>query len=288
MGEATATLDGITSTSTTDSAADINAALGVTVDAPAAAAEPDEGANEDVVDTPPAAGDPPADQAAPHKRSFAGRISQLTQERKAERARADALAAELEAIRRTIPAEKPAPKESDFSDYSSLEDAKSRHIFEQGYREQRIREQQAGAAARAALEQASIEASYNERLETVKKSVPDFEATVNRQDIVVTPEMRVSIFESPVGPQLAYFFGKHPEEAARISELRGSAALREIGKLEARLEVVDNGPTPSAYTPAPTPPKPLGGGATTASKLPLDHPDVTFKEYEQRRAAGER
>jgi hypothetical protein len=292
-----ATVDGASLASTTDSLEAINALM--TPEAPAAPAAPEAPA---AGDTPPAEQAdedvPPPDQDASnagrqlnaHKRSLQGRINDLTGKWRQEQNAREALERELAALR-TPPQPRAAPKPEDFQDYEQFDRAQTQHIADETYRSHRIAEQQQAAAARAQAEQDAVLRAHQDRIAQAKAELPDFEATVNKP-IPISPELRHSILESDIGPHIAYHLGKHPEEAERLSQLAGSAALREIGKLEARLEsaLASSKPGPAQavnYEPAPAPIKPVGGGAT-ATKLPLDHPDVSFKEYEQRRAAGER
>lgn len=290
------THEGSTLTSTTDTEAEIQAALGVVPPAsgappespagdPASPEAPDEDLTADA-----ATGDQAASEAGKvlgeRRRSAQARINEITAKHREAERRARVAEARLAALS-TIPAATPPPQEKDFSDYDLLDDAKRKHAAEEVYRKHELAKHEAATRAGAEAEQAITVSAYQERLAAVVATTPDFEATVN-QPIDISPEMRVSIFESEVGPQLAYFFGKHPDEAARICSLRGTAALREIGRIEARLDAASHGPAPRATLAAPPPIKPLGGGATSASRLPLDHPDVSQAEYNRRRDAGER
>ena len=79
-----------------------------------------------------------------------------------------------------------------------------------------------------------------------------------------------------------YHLSQNPEECDRIAGLNPMMAIKEMGKLEARLEDASTGPSSSGFsvTKAPRPIKPVGGGAT-ASTARLD--DLPYQEYKRQR-----
>jgi hypothetical protein len=290
--EVTEAVDGQTLASTTNTPAELQAALGITSDAPPADT-PD--TDTDELEAP--APDAPVDQAASdagrtlakRRGSFQSRINELTREREDERRRREALERELETLRRPLMTPPlPEPREQDYDNYAELEKAKFDYAADQNYRRNRLAEQQAAEAALAQASQDDAQRAFQDRIARAKSELPDFEAVVN-VPLPVSAEMRDAIVGSDIGPRLAYYFAQNQQEAAKLAELRGADAYRAIGKLEARLEAAPTATAPAAAVTntAPAPVRPVTGGAT-ASRLPLDHPDVSFREYEQRRNAGER
>jgi len=90
---------------------------------------------------------------------------------------------------------------------------------------------------------------------------------VQSSTIVVGDEIRDSILESDVGPQLLYFLASDDDFAKRLTEMPVVKALREIGKLEAKFEAKEEKPRKAekvretvSSSKAPEPIKPLSGG----------------------------
>lgn len=98
--------------------------------------------------------------------------------------------------------------------------------------------------------------TFQTRSESFKKDHPDFDEVVSDPSLPVSRVMAEQILESDLGPQIAYHLATNPEEAARISRLPEGAQIREIGKLEARLELQKPAAGEEADEQAPLPPKP--------------------------------
>lgn len=109
--------------------------------------------------------------------------------------------------------------------------------------------------------------------------------------VVIPGHMVEAMHESDFGTDLLNEFVSNPKELERIAALSPSAALREIGRLEARLESAAGKPTPSATpaapTPsrAPTPIKAVGGSTVSTDDEPShDKPDQ-WKAWRDRQVA---
>ena len=113
-----------------------------------------------------------------------------------------------------------------------------------------------------------------------------FDAVIEQgKDLPMTAPMQDSVMNSDMGPAVMYHLCRFPEECDRIAALPPMVAIREMGKLEARIEAAQTGPVSSAasVTQAPRPIKPVGGGAT-ASTVPLDQMD--YQSYRHARMKG--
>lgn len=88
-------------------------------------------------------------------------------------------------------------------------------------------------------------------------------------DLPISAPMRDAIMDSTatLAPKLLSFLASNPDECRRVASLSPRAALKEMGKLEARLDVAPSGPTPAAkpVTSAPPPIKPVGSSATATT-----------------------
>ena len=134
--------------------------------------------------------------------------------------------------------------------------------------ENALKQRDAEEAGRKAKEtQEKILKSWNEKIAKAKSNLPDFDVMVQSSTIVVGDEIRDSILESDVGPQLLYFLASDDDFAKRLTEMPVVKALREIGKLEAKFEAKEAKPSKAekvretvSSSKAPEPIKPLSGG----------------------------
>ena len=208
------------------------------------------------------------DAAAPQKPDAKARIRQLHAER--ERAREDAAywRGQAEAKKTPEPVTQPEPVNNgptpdQFATYEDYLDARADFRAEQKYitleaaKEQRVKED----AVKAAEEKE--EQSFKSKVEAFKAKTPDFEDTVRNPDLRISKVMYEAMRETEVGPQIAYHLGKNPQEAARIAGLSPIAAIKEIGKLEAKFS---KEPAPTVQTKtisdAPEPPSIVQGTAS--------------------------
>ena len=235
-------------------------------------------------------------------RSYKDRASQLAREKATESARADALADELSALqsRQNVPPPptnadpipEPGaqdvtmrPDQSKFETYESFQEALvdwkvsqrlSAHEREQSARVEAEQKQQG---------RRNVVAAHTARIDAFRDENPDFDAVISKaKDLPVTPPMQDTVLHSEHGPALMYHLCQNPEECDRIAQMHPRDAIKEIGRLEAQLDVARSttGPTPRAepVTKAPRPIKPVGGGVT-ASTVPLDQ--MSYQDYKRAR-----
>lgn len=99
---------------------------------------------------------------------------------------------------------------------------------------------------------------YAQREEVARVAYSDFDDVVYNPQVPITEAMAAAIQHSDRGPDLAYFLGKNPQEAARIAQYSPFLQAKELGRLEAKLP---DRPAPAqTEAPAPIPAaKPTGG-----------------------------
>lgn len=134
--------------------------------------------------------------------------------------------------------------------------------------------------------QEQLVAAHTARIDEFRSGHGDFDAVIeNGKNLPMTRPMQDSVLNSDMGPAVMYHLCRFPEECDRIAAMAPMAAIREMGKLEARIEAAQTGPTSSAtsMTSAPRPIKPVGGGAT-ASTVPLEQMD--YQSYRRARQNG--
>lgn len=152
-----------------------------------------------------------------------------------------------------------APKLEEFQDYGEWVRATTQYEINKTVR--RMDSQKKGHETRQSFHQAVAE---------FKKTNPDFEEVAFNESVPINEPMVAAIVGSAKGPQVAYFLGKNPDEAARIARLDPLSAAREIGKLEEKLA----GPPPKNVTQAPKPLKPVSQTGGDAVKIDLDKADM--------------
>jgi hypothetical protein len=111
----------------------------------------------------------------------------------------------------------------------------------------------------AAKAQAELLDAYHDREEEARSKYDDFEQVAYNPKLPVTDAMAQTIQASEIGPDVIYWLGSNPKEAARISALPGLLQAREIGKIEAKLAT--NPPVKRTST-APAPIAPVAARAS--------------------------
>lgn len=290
----TATVDGITSTSASESVEEITSALShddsATVEAPAAP------------ETPASA----TSAAKPAKKgSYQARIDELTAELANARQstttlnsrlqEVEGLKAEIAALKQAYakpapqerqperPAEDAKPVESDFESYADFVDARAAWVVRQERKKWDAEQSQRQQHETRQQHEARISQEFQTRLEAAKTTIPNFDAVL-ASNLPLSRPMQDVIRASEIGPQLMAHLHNNPEEHARIY---GAGAplevFRQMNKLEARLEAaVDSGPAPKAkpISQAKPPIKPLGAASTAVSDGPPGD-DASYEEHER-------
>lgn len=209
------------------------------------------------------------------------RFSEITKQREAAKAEAqqerearlalEARLKELETKANPQPAQAPAnelgpePLPDQFSDMFEYAKALAEYTADRRLMERDQQEVQRKAAA----EQELKFKAWAERLDKAKTELPDFDEMVQSSEVSVSDPVRDAIMESDVGPKILYHLAENPEFATKLNGLSVISALREIGKLEARLEKpasgterAPTGTTVVGKSRAPAPITPIRGGAT--------------------------
>jgi len=118
------------------------------------------------------------------------------------------------------------------------------------------------AQAREQEAQQKIIQSWAQKVQDAKAELPDFDDLVASSDVVVNNAVRDAILESDVGPRILYHLAENNDLAKKIASLNPNAALREIGKLEAKFEAKPETKqtAPLVRSKAPAPIQPIRGG----------------------------
>ena len=146
----------------------------------------------------------------------------------------------------------------DFSDVSEYADALAERKAEELLaRREFVRQQTAMLDA------------YHDREEQARDKYDDFEQVAYNPNLAVTEVMAKTIQSSDIGPDVIYWLGANPKEAARISQLGDLLQAREIGKIEASL--ASNPPVKQTST-APAPISPVTARTSGAPSFDTTDP----------------
>ena len=252
-------------------------------DAPASANAGEEAGESNGDD---AAADKDKGAAPPKKSGVQKRIDELVRERETERRAREMAEAELIRLREQVEGKKPEqqpgpqagkPKPDDFKSYEDYLEALA--DFKAG--EKLAKERQDTQAAMEREHRAKEKATFQDRTEKARTKYADFDDVVfGGEAVPVTQPMMDAIFDSEHGPDIAYHLGKHPDDAKRIAGLSPVAAIREIGKIEARFLQGAMPPEQKRTSKAPEPITPVGGAGASDK----DPAKMTMAEYERWRA----
>ena len=128
------------------------------------------------------------------------------------------------------------------------------------------------ARREAARQQAELLDAYHEREEQARDKYDDFEQVAYNPNLPVTEAMAQSIQASDIGPDVLYYLGSNPNEAARISRMSPILQAKEIGKVEASL--MSNPPVRKTST-APAPIAPVTARSNGAPRFDTTDPRST-------------
>jgi hypothetical protein len=142
------------------------------------------------------------------------------------------------------------------------------------------------AQAREQEAQQKIIQSWAQKVQDAKAELPDFDDLVAASDVVVNNAVRDAILESDVGPRILYHLAENNDLAKKIASLNPNAALREIGKLEAKFEVnpETKQTAPVVRSKAPAPIQPIRGGQGKAD-VPISADGEFHGSYQAWKAA---
>lgn len=152
--------------------------------------------------------------------------------------------------------------------------------------EQRLKsEKETAAQAELRKAQEKQVAEYRAKAAEFAKSTPDFEEVIEEADVAVTPALQQVLLESDMGPQIAYYLAKNPEEASKASKMGLIELSRLVGRIEAKIELEASSKQQvvKKATNAPAPIRPVGNGKAATAKSITD-PNLSYEDYVRLRA----
>lgn len=153
---------------------------------------------------------------------------------------------------------------------------------------------QAAAESEIRNAQTKLQDEHNKRIQKFKETTPDFDVKVSEfieehGDIQLAPVVFEAIQTSDLGAEVVYEVINTPGEYERLQSMTAIQALKEIGKIEARIAAAKNSSeekqkTIKKTTSAPAPMKPVGSNSKTEKSLE----DMSFDEFMEARNAKSR
>lgn len=200
-----------------------------------------------------------------------------------ERARATDLEAKLAEATKSKTEDAPAdkePKPEEFETWDAYYKAAAKYEARQEFAAL-TKEQQAKAKEESLkTEFADKQKQYAAKADELKAATPDFDEVINSYDGPLTAPMQQALLESDIGPQVAYYLAKNPEEGEVLAQMGVLALNKAIGRIEAKIEAGMEQPAPQPkpkVTNAPPPISPVGKSAANGTvdpyNAPTDHED---------------
>lgn len=124
---------------------------------------------------------------------------------------------------------KPTPQQ--FNDAFEYAEALAEWSAENALRNRDKAEQE----KRAQAERDKVVKAWEAKQAEARSKLSDYEDVVASSTVNVSDQVREAILESDVGPELVYYLAKNPDIAESLASKSVVSALREIGKLEAKL-----------------------------------------------------
>lgn len=225
------------------------------------------------------------------------RFSELTKQREEARRDAErerAARTELETKLKAYESkEKPAEKQADpdakptpaqFTDAFEYAEALAEWSAENALKNR----DKAEAERKQEAERSRVLTDWEQRQQTVKSEVTDYAEVVAASEVIVSDQIRDAIIESDVGPQVLYYLAKNPEFAKELASKSATSALREIGKLEAKLSGDTTSEKPATKpSRAPAPISPIRGSRPVETSVASDgNFHGTYDQWKEARRAG--
>ncbi len=250
-------------------------------------------------DTPlPADEGAPVEAAPERRKNPQDRIAHVVWEREQARREAAALREQLAALQAQVrdpqapapqpeaaerhqaapsDASDPPPLEDQFDTYAGFVAAQARWAARQQYRELMEHAQQQAEAQHADALRHTRASTFAERMQAASQAEPELLTSLSPEVLNLRPAMSLQPGERPDGgtavadalleseqpQQLMRYLSDHPDDLRRLRALHPMLAMREVGRLEARLDAAPSGSVSQPSLSQAKPPiQPVGRGAS--------------------------
>jgi hypothetical protein len=196
------------------------------------------------------------------------------------------------------------PKIDDYDDYDDYVDAVAGWRAEKAVASALETREKAERDARVQAEQAEQSSAWESRLSDARERYEDWDEVIQTLRIPRTPALEEAIVTSEVGPDILYYLGEHLEEAKRLVTMPPAALFRQIGHIEAHIQLSQasdvvppptagsktetietstgepENPEPARQSPAPV--TPVTPSTTNTSRNPDEMPYDDFIAWRKR------
>jgi len=173
----------------------------------------------------------------------------------------------------------PRPTRDQFDDPDAYTEHLSAWSGRQAVKAYQLEQQQAAENASQSEHIQKVQKSWVDGREKAVEKYPDYAEVAENPDIAIAHHVGVAIVNSPQSHDIAYWLGKNPSEAARISALSPLQAAMEIGAIGQRLASEK-----PAVSKAPAPVKPIGGRNNAGSVTPEEDAGYMERRLEEMRS----
>lgn len=140
---------------------------------------------------------------------------------------------ELAPVPQPTPTTDSEPQKPVISNFTTVEeyDAAMTKWADEAVTAREAKKAQQTQAAREAQERAQLQNTFAEREDAAMEKYADYTQIAHNPRLPITTKMAEVIQRSEQGPDIAYFLGKNPQEAARIAQLHPDLQAAELGRI---------------------------------------------------------
>jgi hypothetical protein len=218
----------------------------------------------------------------PGKNRFARRLDKAYRKAAEAQGRADFLEKQIAELRQQQAPQQEvvgAPRLEDFNDIKKYAEAYAK------WNTETVLKQQEGArlAESTKAAQERLTADWEGKVKLGDDEYDDFDEVVG--DLTPTTPWAMAVMQAENAHDVAYYLGTHLDEAKRIIALDAISQIREVGRIEAKLQLQP--PTPKASSKAPAPIAPLSGASSGNKDIWDKDTDMkTFMKQRQKQVHG--
>lgn len=124
--------------------------------------------------------------------------------------------------------------------------------------------------------------AYQDKVAEYTKVAPDFAEVIEAYDGPFNQTIAQALLDSDMGPEVAYYLAKNPDEAETLEGMNYGQVSRFFGKVEAKLESQKSPDVKVTKAPPPIPSQ--RGTAQVTSLDPYNNPDMSAEQWRQYKA----
>jgi len=233
---------------------------------------------------------PPAGEEDTEKKTdaFQERIDKLTTSFRESEREGEALRADNAALQDKLSAIPPVEEQTKtLADFDHDEDAYRSYVFA----EMTSRAEKAAERVVRGFQETqhaeSVADKFVAREKVFSESVSDYKETVYADELRITQGMKTELQAIDIGPEIAYYLGKHPDESMVISKQSPREITRSLMSLETSIRA-EQKKTSKTVSDAPPPPDKVKGKNPGIKPAPTDPSSDKLSDKEWFKAEDKR